>query len=114
MIAFLWLVALAISLVALAYLVSATVSSIRAGRPAYAATAFVLGVALAVVAFSRAHPLLVGAIAIGAGLTAAVLLRRVTRNPMHASQSTRLSAAHLALLAGSFLFLIPFAWLLST
>jgi len=114
MTAFLWLVALVLSLVALTYLVSATVASIRAGRPAYAATAFVLGVALAIVAFSRAHPLLVGAIAVGAGLTAAVLLRRVTRNPMHASQSTRLSAAHLALLAGSFLFLIPFAWLLST
>jgi multiple sugar transport system permease protein len=114
MIAFLWLVAICLSLVSLTYLVSATVASLRAGRPTYAATAFVLGIALAVVAFSRAHPLLVGGVAVGAGFTAAVLLRRVTRNPAHASQSTRLSAAHLALLAGSFVFLIPFAWLLST
>jgi multiple sugar transport system permease protein len=114
MIAFLWLVAICLSLVSVTYLVSATVASIRAGRLVYAATASVLGVALAVVAFSRAHPLIVGALAIGAGLAATVVLRRVTRNPMHASLTTRLSAAHLALLAGSFVFLIPFAWLLST
>jgi multiple sugar transport system permease protein len=114
MTAFLWLVALCLSLVSLTYLVSATVASIRAGRPVYAATAFALGGALAVVAFSRAHPVLVCAIAVAAGLTSAVLLRRVTRNPIHASQNTRVSAAHLSLLAGSFVFLIPFAWLLST
>ncbi len=48
------------------------------------------------------------------GAAAWVRLRAVTRNPVHAGRVQTLSATHLALLVGSFLFLIPFAWLLST
>jgi multiple sugar transport system permease protein len=48
------------------------------------------------------------------GALAVWRLRALTRNAVHASQIRTLSGTHLALLAGSFLFLLPFAWLLST
>jgi multiple sugar transport system permease protein len=56
----------------------------------------------------------VGVVALAAGAVGVAVLRSVTRNPAHAGETAKLSAAHLVLLAGSFLFLIPFAWLLST
>lgn len=48
------------------------------------------------------------------GILAALRLRAITRNAVHAGRMRTLSATHMALLAGSFLFLIPFAWLIST
>ena len=57
---------------------------------------------------------LTAAIAVVVGLGASMRLKALTRNAVHAGRIRTLSATHLALLAGSFLFLIPFAWLLST
>lgn len=112
--ALLWLFAVGLCLFAATYLVSAFVASLRATRPVEAGVALVLGLALGFVVFGTTLPLLAAGVAAGAGFAAITLLRRVTRNPQHASETTRLSAAHMALLAGSFLFMIPFAWLLST
>jgi multiple sugar transport system permease protein len=42
------------------------------------------------------------------------ILKATTRNKDHASDIVRLSATHMVLLAGTFLFVIPFAWLVST
>ena len=114
MIAFLWMIAIAFSVVALTYLVSAILASVRAGKPVYAAVMAALGVALAATVFSRMSPLIPLMVAIAAGVSGIAVLRRVTRNPQHASETTRLSAAHLALLTGTLIFMIPFAWLIST
>lgn len=114
MIAFLWLLAILFGLVALTYLTSAAMASWRAKSLGTLGAAVAIAVALVAVVVARAHPALVIALALGGGFTGFILLRRVTRNPSHASETTRIAAAHLTLLAGSFIFMIPFAWLLST
>ena len=115
MIAFLWVIAIGFSVVALTYLISAFIASVRAGKPMSAAIMAAMTVALTVIALSdRIPPYLVIPIALLLGYSGIVCLRRVTRNPQHAAENTGLSAAHLTLIAGSLIFLIPFAWLLST
>ncbi|MDQ2731386.1 MAG: hypothetical protein M3Y56_06990, partial [Armatimonadota bacterium] len=59
-------------------------------------------------------PLAVGVAAVAAVIGSVMALRRTTRNASHAAETVKLSGAHLTLLAGSVLFLIPFAWLIST
>jgi multiple sugar transport system permease protein len=76
--------------------------------------AAVAGLAIIVSGFWLRMPLLLILVSIGAYFASNHVLRKNTRNAQHASQSTKLAAAHIALLAGSFLFLTPFAWLLST
>lgn len=112
--ALLWLIAFAISLGTLTYLVSAFVAALRGLRPGLAAAAGALAIAFGFVAFGLRNPVLLLACALFEGWAAITILRISTRNPQHASQTTRLSATHIALLTGSFLFLIPFAWLVST
>ncbi|GAB4466446.1 MAG: hypothetical protein OHK0029_37780 [Armatimonadaceae bacterium] len=114
MIAFLWLLAILAALVGLTYLVSAGMAATRIRQWGVLAASSVSAIALVGVTFSRPHPGIVIALAVAAGLAGVFLLRRVTRNPSHAAESTKTAAAHLTLLAGSFLFMIPFAWLIST
>lgn len=114
MIAFLWLLGILFGLVALTYLVSATMAAWRAKAPGVVGAAIALAVALVAVGMAKIHPAIVIAVALGAGFAGFILLRRVTRNANHAAETTQIAAAHLTLLTGSFLFMIPFAWLLST
>ncbi len=114
MTAFAWLVALVLGLVAAAYLAGAVIASARALRPGMVGLSAVLAAGFGAAAFGTGDPYVVALSALGAGLGAASIVRRVSRNGAHAARTVKLSAAHLALLAGSFLFLIPFAWLLST
>lgn len=114
MTAFLWLLALVAGLVSLTYQFGALIAAVRAR--AFGAVGLASGLVLAsvgVLVLVR-YPWMV---LIGEGLAGVVafrLLRAITRNPSHASQSTRLAATHMALLTGTFLFMIPFAWLIST
>lgn len=114
MIAFLWLLAILFGLVALTYLTSAAMAAWRGKKMGVVGLAAVLGVVLAAVTFAGLHPGIVIALALGLGVTGLVLLRSVTRNPHHASETTQVAAAHISLLIGSFIFMIPFAWLIST
>ncbi len=114
MYALMWLIAITISLVSITYLLSAVIASVRAGKPFFAGLMAVAGIALTMTLFSRLHPVVPAVVAVASGLGAMAILRLVTRNAQHSSENTRLSAAHLTLLAGSFIFLIPFAWLIST
>jgi len=113
--AFFWLVAFIVGLVAATYLVSSVVASLRARRFELSALGVVLVSVLAFAAFGPwKNPYATSLVAICGLAFARLALRRVTRNAQHASTTTRLSATHLALLFGSFLFLVPFAWLIST
>lgn len=114
MIAFAWLIAIALSVVAAAYVLAAIVAAVRALQPHLAAVSGAVGVVFVGVLFGVKNPFVVAAVAVASGVAGVFLLRRLTRNASHAGQTLKLSAAHLALLAGSFLFLIPFAWLVST
>lgn len=114
MTAFLWLVAVVLSLVSAAYLAGAVVAAFRSLRVQAIGVSLALALAFGIVVVGVRNPLVVGAVAVGCGLAAASMVRRLSRNADHAARTTKLSATHLALLAGSFLFLIPFAWLLST
>lgn len=112
--AFLWLLAFLALITALVFGVSVIVAAVRVRNLAAATVmAAVLVVMLAVTMVLRFAPLSLG-LGIAILLGAARWLRALTRNASHASEITRLSATHLALLVGAFMFMIPFAWLVST
>lgn len=114
MTAFVWLLAIVLGTVALVVLVSALVASVRAKRaPLLVLSAMLcLGFVSACIVMPNAYVIgLVSALMIPLAL---LVVKRGTRNASHASQVTKLSMAHCALMAGSLLFLIPFAWLIST
>ena len=112
--AFVWLVALALGITSAVYQLSALVAALRARQTVFIGIAACLLAAFGIIAFGLRNPIALLIFSVVEGFAAREILRRVTRNPVHASQTTRLSAAHLTLLAGSVLFLLPFAWLLST
>ncbi len=112
--AFVWLVALALGITSAVYQISALVAALRVRQTVFVGIAACLLVAFGIIAFGLRNPIALIIFSVVEGFAAREILRRVTRNTVHASQTTRLSAAHLTLLAGSVLFLLPFAWLLST
>ena len=112
--AFLWLLAIVTIIVALVYGVSVIVAAVRVRNLAAATvTAAMLVALLGVTLLVRFAPVSL-ALGIVVALGSARWLRALTRNASHAGELTRLSATHLALLLGSFMFMVPFAWLLST
>lgn len=112
--ALLWLIAVLVSLVSAVFIMGAVVAAIRARQPKLLALAATLFVVFAAVVFGVPNPLLVLFVAVVTGLASRMLVRRASRNAQHALQTTKLTAAHMTLLTGSFVFLIPFAWLIST
>lgn len=114
MTAFLWLLAVALCVVTTVTLASALVASVRARKlPTLALCALLWLLFGGIVLFNR-NPLTVGASAIFIGFLAFIVVGRATRNAADAERVVKLSGAHCALLAGSLVFLIPFAWLIST
>jgi multiple sugar transport system permease protein len=110
----LWFVGILFALVATTYLVSAMVAAFRLARPAMAGIAALLLVVLLGIGFGVKHPVALIITAIITTFAGAKMLSGQTRNANHATQTLKLSAAHITLLAGSFMFMIPFAWLIST
>lgn len=113
-----WLIAIVVSLVAVANLVSAIVAAARGGQALMTALGigltcgFALILGLSRSAYGGAYLALVAAVAFAC--LGRVLVRQWTPNASHAERVQKLSAAHLTLIGGSLMFLIPFAWLLST
>jgi multiple sugar transport system permease protein len=114
MIAFAWLVAIALGMAAMVYLIAAIVAAARALRPGMIAASAILTLAFVGVAFGVRNPFVVGAAALVAGFAGAAFAGRMAHSPAEGERTIKLSAAHLALVAGSLVFLIPFAWLIST
>lgn len=114
MTAFLWLLAIIAVVFALVFGISVVVAGVR-GRNLAAATtmAAVLVALLGLTLLVRFAPVSL-ALGIVVTLGATRWLKALTRNANHASEISRLSATHLALLTGAFMFMVPFAWLLST
>ncbi|MBC8104826.1 MAG: carbohydrate ABC transporter permease [Cytophagales bacterium] len=112
--AFLWLLAVLVSLVSAVFVVGAVVAAVRARQPRLLALATTLLVVFAAVVLGARWPLVVLTVAVVTGFASRMLVRQASRNAQHALQTTKLTAAHMALLTGSFVFLIPFAWLIST
>ena len=112
--AFLWLLAVIALIVALIYGVSVVVAAVRVRNLAAATvSAAVLAAMIGVTVLVRFAPVSL-ALGVAVALGCARWLRALTRNASHAGELTRLSATHLALLLGSFMFMVPFAWLIST
>jgi len=114
MIVLLWLVASLLSLLATVFLAAATVAAVRAKQNGALATSLAVSVVFLALLIGVHQPVVAALVALAAGFVGRTLLRRCTPNAQRALQATKLSAAHLTLLCGSFLFLIPFAWLIST
>ncbi len=114
MIAILCLLAIIALVVALVYGIREIVAAVRIRNLAAATvTAAVLAAMLIITLTVKLAPL---SLVLGAVIAAGSSrwLKALTRNASHAGEITRLSATHLALLVGSFMFMVPFAWLLST
>ncbi|MFM2221802.1 MAG: hypothetical protein RLZZ78_59 [Armatimonadota bacterium] len=109
-----WLVAIAGALVAFAFAIGALIATIRKKSLAIGAFAVALIASLLILAFGVRHNIVLMVGDIVAYVIAIRILKATTRNNDHASEIVRLSATHMALLAGTFLFVIPFAWLVST
>jgi multiple sugar transport system permease protein len=109
-----WLIAVLVSLVSAVFVIGAVVAAIRAKQPKSLTLSAILLVVFLVVLLGARMPLLVLVVSALTGLTSRNLIRQASRNSQHALQTTKLTAAHLTLLTGSFVFLIPFAWLIST
>jgi multiple sugar transport system permease protein len=108
------LLAIIVSIVASVFVVSAIVAAIRTDKPAFAAGGVALGLLLAIVALYVRVPAVVLAVALVAGFGARAIGLRVARSRNETTEVIKLSAAHVTLVAGSLLFLLPFAWLIST
>ena len=109
-----WLIAIVLGVVALVVLVSSFVASVRAANlPLVALSAFLnAGFFATLWLIPSAYVIaLVSLLMIPLALW---LVKRGTRSGAQAQQVTKLSAAHCTLMAGSLMFLIPFAWLIST
>ncbi len=113
MFAFFWLIAILLSVGAFVVLLSALVASVRVLQPSGIVVSAFLMLALGAAVFWVQNPLLIALLALVAVAASLFLVRRNTRNASHAAQVIKLSAAQISLLAGSLLFLVPFAWLLS-
>ncbi len=114
MTAFAWLLAILLGTVALVVLVSAVVAAVRAQRPPLLILSAMLCLGFVTVCVLAPSPYVIIALSVLMIPLALLVVKRGTRNASHASQVTKLSTAHVALMAGSLMFLIPFAWLIST
>ena len=114
MLAFLWLLGILGALVSLAFALGAVVGGVRVRRGSIAVVGGLLILAIGWAAFGAGHPVALLVADALAWFVSRGLLKASTRNSDHAADIVRLTATHMALLTGTFLFTIPFAWLLST
>ena len=109
-----WLIAIVLGVVAFVVLVSSFVAAVRAAQlPLVALSALLNAGFLAILWFqpSAYYIIAVSVLMIPLSL---LVVSRGTRSASQGQQVMKLSAAHVTLLAGSLMFLIPFAWLIST
>jgi multiple sugar transport system permease protein len=114
MTAFIWLIAIVLGVAAFVTLLSAIVAAARAHRTSLVVLNVVLMLGLVAVVVLGRNPWALGAVALMESALALFIVKRTTRNAAHMGGVMQLSAAHCTLLVGSLLFLIPFAWLIST
>ena len=109
-----WIFAIVVGVVALVVLVSSFVAAVRASQLSLVALSSLLGAGFFAVLWFVPSPYLIIAVSILMIPLALLVVSRGTRSPAQGRQIMRLSAGHCTLLAGSLMFLIPFAWLIST
>ena len=103
-----WLVAIAGALVALAFAIGALIATVRKKSLSAGAFAVALIASLLILAFGVRHNVVLIAGDVVAWIVAMRIFKATTRNKDRASEIVRLSATHMVL------FVIPFAWLVST
>jgi multiple sugar transport system permease protein len=114
MLAFAWLVATVLGIAAFVILMSATVAALRARKINLAGLSAAFMAALVAVFLLARNPYWIVLVSVVLVPIAWWMVRRTTRNQSQVEQVTKFSAAHCTLLGGSLLFLVPFAWLIST
>ncbi len=114
MTAFAWLISVIVGTIALVVLASSLVASVRAKNLSLIALSGFLCLGFVAVAAAARNPYVIVFASLLMIPLALLVVKRGTRNQSHAREVMKLSAGHCALLAGSLMFLIPFAWLVST
>ena len=114
MTALLWLITIVVGFIAAVYLLAAVIASVRARQMGMVALTGLAAIGFIAAAWRVREPVIIIVAALAGVALSIAVVRGLTRNEEHAGRTFKLSAAHLALVLGSFLFLVPFAWLLST
>ncbi len=109
-----WLFAIVLGVVALVVLVSSFVAAVRASQPSLMALSALLNAGFFALVWLVPSPYLIILVSTLMIPLALLVVSRGTRSGAQGQQVMKLSAAHCTLLAGSLMFLIPFAWLIST
>ncbi len=114
MLAFLWLLAILATFAAAACALSAVIAGVRVHQTMPVLLGVGAMVALLSVALIVHHPIVMLVVALISAPLCLSVVRRASQSSAQAAQVTKLSSAHVVLVLGSILFLVPFAWLIST
>ncbi|RYG60620.1 hypothetical protein EON80_24560, partial [bacterium] len=114
MLAYAWLAATILGIAAFVVLLSAIVASARAGKMALVGLSSGFFAAVIAVFLLARNPYWIIAVTVILVPIAMWLVKRTTRNEAQREQVMKFSGAHVTLMLGSLLFLVPFAWLIST
>lgn len=109
-----WLIAIVVGVVAFVVLVSSFVAAVRASELSLVALSALLNAGFFAVLWFAPSSYLIILISVLMIPLSLLLVSRGTRSSAQGQKVMKLSAAHCTLLAGSLMFLIPFAWLIST
>lgn len=114
MLAYAWLAATVLGIAAFVVLLSAIVASARAGKMALVGLSSAFFAAVVAVFLLSRDPYWIITVTVILVPIAMWMVKRTTRNEAQREQVLKFSGAHVTLMLGSLLFLVPFAWLIST
>ena len=109
-----WLIAIVVGVAAVVVLTSSFVASVRSAEMPLVGLSALLCAGFVATVWLVPSPYLIILLSVLMIPLALFLVRRGTRNIAQGQQVMKLSAAHVTLMVGSLMFLIPFAWLIST
>ena len=119
--ALIWLIAIAVGIVGAVLILSVPIAIFRKtkdrGFTKDMMPLLVMSIVLMiawVISVSLFNPFIIGLVSLVGAIPSFFAAKKLTRNKDATMEVVKLSTSHVALLAGSFLFLIPFAWLIST
>ena len=119
--ALIWLIAIAVGIVGAVLILSVPIAIFRVtkarGFTQDMLPLLIMSIVLMiawVAAVAIFNPLIIALVAFVGAIPSFFAVKKLTPNKDTTNEVVKLSTSHVALLAGSFLFLIPFAWLIST
>ncbi len=114
MLPLLWLLAILVTLGAASCALAAVIAGVRVHQTMLILLGVGAMVALLSVSLIVHHPIVMLVVSLISAPLCLKMVRRVSQSDAQADQVRKLSSAHVVLVLGSIMFLVPFAWLIST